>query len=276
MSNSNVERLLNRIDTAMGKQKAKNRVDYAELKKQRELYTMKFSPGKNKVALIVPQGASDPFTFWGYHNGLQETPWYSVPCNKYNNDEECLICSVVDDLKKSDWKGNRHIWFPIEQKTEVWAAAVNIENDRTIAQGARWVKFSKTAFSQITEWIRNLEEDDLPFFSHESPYMVSVSYYKDAAPAEQYKLDKKPIKKFSDDQLAEWTGSLKPFAELMAPKSEGEIKKILDEYFMRIQNEVVVNEDAEETTEETTTNDVAEEEVVVTPKKLDSLRRNKQ
>jgi hypothetical protein len=234
----NVESLLSRLDSALGKNKAKNRVDFKELAELKKKSILKLEPGKNNIVFITPEGAEDPFTFWGFHNSLQEVAYYSVPCDQFNKNEDCMVCKVIEDLKAENHEGNKHIWYPIRQQTEYYAPVINVESDKTIADGIKWLRLSKSIMSQLTEWLRNLEKDELPFFSDDEPQKIIVTYNKGAAPMEQYKLDKKNYKGFAEQQLADWRGSLKPIGDFILSKSQTEITKIVDAYFERIANEV--------------------------------------
>lgn len=235
---SNISSLLEKLDNSLGKNKRKNKIDYKELAELKKKNFMKLKDGKNNVVFVSPISGTDPFTFWHYHNGLQEVAYYSVPCDAGNKNESCIICDTVESLQKEDYEGNKHIWYPIIAKTEFYAPVINVESESTIAEGLKWLRVSKTVMTQLTEWLRNLEGDDKEFFDDEEPQKVIITYNKSLAPADQYKLDKKNYKGFSDQQLADWRGELKPVADYILSKSQNETKKIVDEYFERIANEV--------------------------------------
>ena len=235
----NIESLLGKLDTALGKKKAATgRIDFKALAAEKAKSFLKLKPGKNNLVFVSPEGAEDPFQFWGYHNNLQEVPYYSVPCDAFNKNEDCTICKVIEDLKTENYEGNKHIWYPIRQQTEYYAPVVNVESDATIAEGMKWLRLSKTVMSQLTEWLRNLEKDEQAFFSDDEPQKVILNYDPKAAPMEQYKLDKKNFKGFAEQQLADWRGGLKPVGNFILSKSQAEITKIVDAYFERIANEV--------------------------------------
>jgi hypothetical protein len=270
----NIEKILNRLDNALGNNKKKNKVDFKEMNEARKKAFFKLEPGKNTLAFLVPKDAEDPFTFWGFHNGLQETPWFSTPCNLYNKQEDCLICSVVDDLKRENFEGNKHLWNPIRQQIEKYAPVINLKSEATIAEGPKWFKVSNTAFNQMIQWIRNLEKDEEAFFSHEEPQKVIITYTKDVEPAKQHVLDKKNMVAFSDQQIADWLGELKPVQDFFQPKSQDQIKRIVDEYFERIANEVSDNlAEKPETSDNTSTITITSE--IPKESRLSSLKKGK-
>lgn len=249
-----VESLLSRLDAALGKKKTANpagRVDFKELKALKDKSFLKLKEGKNNLVFITPKDAADPFTFWGFHNNLQEVNYYSVPCDHFNKNEECLVCKVVDDLKEKGSELNNSIWYPIRQQIEYYAPVVVVDSEATIAEGVKWVRIAKSVMTQFTEWIRNIEKDELPFYSDDEPQKIIISYTKGVAPADQYKLDKKNYKAFSEEQLTEWRDSLKPLSTFILSKSEKEMNKIIDGYFERVAKDVEDVEE-EETSENTT------------------------
>lgn len=258
--------LLNRLDTALGKKKASGgRVDFKALDELKKKSFLKLKVGKNNVVFITPEGAEDPFTFRGFHNNLQEVSYYSVPCDQFNKNEDCTVCKVVDDLKAENYEGNKHLWFPIRQQIEYYAPVVVVDSEATIEEGIKWLKLSKTVMSQLTEWLRNLEKDELSFYSDEEPTKIIINYDKTAAPMEQYKLDKKSFKGFTAQQLAQWREELKPVSDFIFSKSQTEITKIVDGYFERVSKEV-----SEQTGNETPGETEAEEKV---SKRLDYLKK---
>lgn len=246
-----VSGLLNRLDSALGKKKSTGgRIDFKELAALKAKSFLKLKPGKNNIVFVTPTGAEDPFQFWGYHNNLQEVSYYSVPCDKFNKDEECVVCKVVDDLKSENHEGNKHLWLPIREQIEYYAPVVVVDSDATIAEGIKWLRLSKTVMSQLTEWLRNLEKDEESFYSDSEPQKVIVTYDPKAAPMEQYKLDKKSFKGFDEAQLADWREGLKPIKDFILSKSLTEVTKIVDGYFERVANDTAATdtEGADETT----------------------------
>jgi hypothetical protein len=237
---SKIESLLGKLDSALGKKKATTggRIDYKALAAEKAKRFLKLKEGKNNIVFVCPEGSEDPFQFWGYHNNLQEVSYYSVPCDLFNKNEECLICKVVEDLKKENYEGNKHIWFPIRQQIEYYAPVVNVESQATIDEGMKWLRVSKSVMTQMTEWLRNLEKDEKEFYSDDEPQKVIITYDKSVSPTEQYKLDKKNFKGFSEQQLADWRGNMKPVSDFILSKGQNEVKKIVDAYFEKIANEV--------------------------------------
>ena len=243
--------LLNRLDSALGKKKSAGKIDFKELDELKKKSFLKLSVGKTNLVFITPKNAEDPFVFRGFHNNLQEISYYSVPCDLFNKNEACTVCKVVDDLKAESYDTNKHLWFPIRQQIEYYAPVVVVDTEATIGEGIKWLKLSKTVMSQLTEWLRNLEKEELPFYSDEEATKVIVNYDKLAAPMEQYKLDKKSYKGFTEQQLAGWRESLRPVSDFIFSKSQADITKIVDGYFERVSKEVEPQSDSEETQTET-------------------------
>src|ERR1035437_4084948 len=243
---NNVDALLLKLDTAMGKKREQFvKTDWAAVKAEKEKSFTKLAPGKNQIA-VVPMDIVDPFTFWGYHNSLQETSYWSVPCDAYNKDKECIVCNVIEELKKEDEAGNKHIWNPIRQQLEFYVPIVNLESEETIKEGVKWWRFGKSIMGTFKEWLSNSNDDgDEPFYSEEEPQKITITYNKGVAFSDMYKLDKKNMKPFSKNQLAEWKGSLKPISDFIFSKSQEDLKKIVDDYFDRIANEVSLNPENE-------------------------------
>jgi hypothetical protein len=259
--------LLNKLDTALGKKKSGGKIDFKALDELKKKSFLKLKEGKNNLVFITPEGAEDPFTFRGYHAGLQEVAYYSVPCDHFNKNEDCTVCKVVDDLKAENYDGNKHLWYPIRQQTEYYAPVIVVDSEATIAEGVKWLKLSKTVMTQLTEWLRNLEKDELPFFSDEESTKVIITYDKKAAPMEQYKLDKKSYKGFDAQQLIQWRESLKPVSDFIFSKSQTEITKIVDGYFARVSKEVE-NQDADDSG-----NEVEAQQVEKASSKLSFLKK---
>lgn len=266
-----IENTLAKLDGALGKNKPKGRVDFKEIAEQRKQKIHKLKEGKNNIAVICPEGIDDPFLLWGYHNGLQEVTWYSVPCNHFNSGEECPVCDTVKNLQDEDWKGNRTVWQPIQKRIEYYVPCINLESESTINEGLKWVKLPASGMKSITEWLRNLENGEEPFFSDEQPQKLIITYTKNVDPSAQYNFDKKNMKPFPTEQLSKWKSELIDLKTLFVPKSDEEIKKMLDAYFNRvaetIADSVQENSDSEET---------PPEEIAVNPEvtsKLNSLKK---
>lgn len=228
-----VASLLAKLDAAMGKKKSAQKIDWAEAKKA----FWKPKDGKNQIAVITPEGLSDPFVSWGYHKGLQEVEYYSVPCDKMNKDEHCVICEVVDQLKAENWEGNKHLWMPIEQKIDTYAPIIDLSSAATIAEGAKWMRVSKTIMLQMIESLKILEEGEVPFFDLENPQRLIISYDKTQAPASQYNVSFKDMKdKDIIAKMVEASHNIRPVGDFIFSKSQDSNKKLVEEYFARISN----------------------------------------
>lgn len=265
-----IEDTLSKLDGLIGKHKKKGRTDFKEIKEIRERNTLKLKEGKNQVVFVKPLGAEDPFFAWGSHKSLQEVDFWTVPCNAFNSNEECVACNVVKDLQLENWEKNRHIWSPIQQQTEVYGAVINLESEATIKEGIKWLRLSKTIVGQLTEWLRNVEKGEEPFYSEEEPQKIIITYDKSETPANQYKLTNKNMAAFPAEQLAIWKESLRPIADFNVAKTNEEMTKIVDSYFARIEDA------AANSVEPETANTAAIVEVGEQVKsKLDSLKKSK-
>ena len=201
--------------------------------------TIKFfkpKPGKNNLLLLPTLETQDPFLEWHTHKNLLEKPYMDIQCNKLNKGDECIICQVVEDLQKADWKGNYPLWKPLEVKTRYYSPIIDLDD---IDSGVQLWGYGKSVLAQFETWLLNLEEDEKVFFDIDSPQKVLVTYNDKAAPADMYKLDKKPLKPFAADQVAEWRGAIRPLKDVMgAGKSEDEIATALENYMERMKDQV--------------------------------------
>lgn len=256
MSNTNtandVAALLAKLDSTLNNKKSKGNVDYAKLNEERKKAFWKPKTGKNQILIFTPDFSGEPFSFWGYHQGLQEVDYYSVPCDKKNKGEECLICNVVDDLKSSDWAGNKHLWAPIEQKIYTYAPIIDLSSKESMAEGPKWFRIPKTVMSQLTDNLCNLEFEngERPFYDHSQPQRILLNYDKDQAPASQYGVQFKELKDVpSEQQYADWSGSVKPVLDYMFTKANNNNKQLIDEYFLRIAEKLdsTIDDSAEDT-----------------------------
>ena len=238
--------LLSKLDKVLGKRPTAQKSDLNELRKKNV-----FKPeSKNNLVVFKPKPTDeDPFFFWDFHNGLQETAYWSVPCTLESRGE-CPICTAIEMLQKEDWKGNRHIWNPIRKQTDSYVPVINVESEATIKEGPKWFRVPKAVMSQLTEWIRNLEKGEEPFFSDAEPQKLIISYNKDAAPIDQYKVDKKNFKGFTDEQLETFRGMLISPREFLIEKKKEEMVKIVDAYLERMDKEVSVDLDEDQKDEE--------------------------
>lgn len=250
----NLKETLNRLDGKLGKKltegNSNGRVDFKELKALKEEHFLKLTDGKHNIVFVLPEGANDPFSFWGIHQGLQETSYWSVPCDHENKDQECPVCKVIADLKSDDYEGNNHLWYPIRLQTEYYAPVVVVDSDETIEAGVKWLKIAKSVMTQLTEWLRNLEKDEEPFYSDDEPQKVIITYNSKAAVADKYKLDKKNGKAFTESQLKKFRANILPLESFLPSKSSTELNRILEGYFGRVATEVAVDKtDADEKSE---------------------------
>lgn len=201
--------------------------------------TLKFykaKQGKNSLLLLPLLETGDPFLEWHTHKNLLEKAYMDIQCNALNKGEECLICQVVEDLQKADWKGNYPLWKPLEVKTRYYSPVIDLDD---IEAGVQLWGYGKSVLAQFETWLLSLEEDEKAFFDIDSPQKVLVNFNSTAAPADMYKLDKKPLKPFPAEQVAEWQGSIRPLKEVMgAGKSDDEIAAALENYMEKMKDQV--------------------------------------
>jgi len=224
----------------------------------------KAKAGRNNLIVLPTPQTNDPFLVWGTHKNLLEVSYKDIACDKHNKGAECLICQVVDDLKKQNWKGNFNIWKPIELKIRYFSPVIDLDD---VEAGIQWWGYGKTVLSQFENWLLNLEEDETAFFDIAQPEKVIVSYDPSAAPTEMYKLDKKAAKPFTEEQNTAWADLIKPLTEVFTYEMpQDKIVEHLEEYMDKVKEQL-----------ESTNTDDAEEEApkAAAPKKvskLDSLK----
>ena len=236
----------------------------------------KAKKGKNNLLFLKTEQTGDPFLEWGFHKNLLDPAWKGVPCSKFNKNETCLACTVVEDLKKSNWKGNMPLWKPIEQKVEFYSPVIDLDD---LAAGLQWYRYGKSVLSQMQNWLINLEEDESPFYELTAPEKVIVTYDPDADPALMYKLDKKSLKTLPEN-IEELLKGIKPLTELITfEKTEEEMGDLLNTYMSQaeaaLEEAEEKNEEAEEKSEEETVEKEAEVEKTIKPiksTKLDKLK----
>ena len=234
----NVSGLLARLNKSLNKKQEGNKGTTRDFKKEaeeRKKCFVKCAEGRNDFVFLVPEGREDPFFEWGYHQGLQEVAWHSVACDAANKGEDCVICNVVEELQKDNFKGNMHIWQPIQKRIEIYAPVVDLNN---LAAGARWIKVPKNVITTMVGWLEALEPNEVPFYDHDEPKKIIMTYKSSEAPATKYQVVEKPTERFSEEQIADWLGNLKSLDSLMISRKAEDVKKILDEYFARIENMV--------------------------------------
>lgn len=233
-------------------------------------------PGKNNLLILSTPQTGDPFLEWGGHKNLLDIAYQDIACNKHNKGEDCLICQVIDDLQKQNWKGNFPIWKPIELKIRYFSPVVDLDD---LEAGVQWWGYGKSVLTQFETWLLNLEEGEEAFYSETEPVKVIVTYNKEAEPANMYKLDKKSIKPFPTEQIATWKSGIKPLIEIMGVgKSQEEVSTALESYMTKIQEELEATA-AEPTAETGTseTNNTTDAALASTPtvkkvNKLDALK----
>jgi hypothetical protein len=234
----------------------------ARTEKKQTAKFFKPKPGKNNLLVLPTPFTGDPFNEWGTHKNLLAEAWRDVACVKHNKGEECIICSVVDDLKAKDWRGNFNIWKPLELKIRYFSPVIDLDN---IDEGVQWWGYGKTVLSQFETWLLNLEEGEVPFYDINQPEKVILNYNKEADPMSMYKLDKKLLPKaFTASQNEIWAEQIKPLTEVFTYEMPAdELMKALEQYLERVNNDIAATDtDAEE-----------EEPVTIVKKgKLDSLR----
>lgn len=219
----------------------------------------KAKPGKNNVLVLPSPTTGDPFFEWGTHKNLLDVSYKDIACNKHNKGEECVICQVVDDLKKQNWKGNYEIWKPLELKVRYFSPVIDLDD---IDAGVKWWGYGKTVLTQFENWLMNLEGDETPFYDIESPEKVIVSYNPEGAPTEMYKLDKKTLKPFAKEMHDKWALDIKPLNEVMTYEMPQEkVVKALEDYMEKVKDQV-----ASVTTED-------EDEAPAKTSKLDALKK---
>lgn len=251
---SNIQKTLERL-SKMNQQNTKT--------SSSSLKFFKAKPGKNNLLVLPTPMTGDPFMEWGTHKSLLDVPFKDTACEKHNRQGECLVCQVIDDLKKQNWKGNYPIWKPIELKIRYYSPVIDLDN---IEEGVQFWGYGKSVLSQFETWLLNLEGGETSFYDKTSPEKVIVTYNPEASPADMYKLDKKATKAMTEAQYTEWEKSIKPLNELM-PQGKGkeDIATILDNYMQKLKGELdATNTDTPEAADETSS--------VKKVNKLDSLK----
>jgi len=237
-----VSDLLSRLNKTLRKEKEKKSTSFADLKALRKKDIVELKEGKNNFIFITPNDEKAPIKDWAYHANLQEVAWYTIPCSS-NYGEECMVCKIIEELKAENFKGNMHIWSPIQVQYEYYAPVIDVENEATIAQGVKWLRLPKGPMTTVYDWLDNLEKDEQPFYSNEEPQKIILTYEKKALPKDKYKLDKKNAKPFSQARIDEWSESLKEISNYFIPKGVEETKKLIDSYLIRVEEMVKTPDD---------------------------------
>lgn len=251
-SQSTVTDLLNKLD--LNKKKGAGKKDWAAINEARKKAFWKPKEGKNQFLILTPAFATDPFTVWGIHKGLQEVEYYSIPCDLQNKDEKCVVCEVVKSLKEenggANWEANRYLWKPIEPNQETYVPIIDLTNASTIEEGPRWFRIPKTVLSSMIENLKNLEEGEVPFYSHENPQRIILTYNKNEAPATMYSVQFKDIKDVPTlEQYEKWSTAIEPISTYMISKTQEEAKKLVDEYFVRVTEQLEASEEGQPVSE---------------------------
>lgn len=229
-----------------------------------------FSPkkGKNNLLFLCTEETGDPFLVWGEHKGLLDKDWKTIPCNAHNKGESCLVCDIIKDLQKQDWKGNFNIWKPIEQKKRYFSPVIDLDD---LNAGLQWWGYGKSVLGQLENWLLNLEEGEAPFYDLESPEKVIVNYDPDADPSLKYKLDKKALKEVPAEVDAAMS-KIKPLTEVLTfSKTNEELAELLESYMNKVHTSLEEAEDETPDAEE----DAAEETTSQKPQigKLSNLKK---
>jgi len=240
--------------------------------------------GRNDVLVLPTAKDGHPFAEWWVHKALIDPskPWIAVACDKHNDGGECVICDMAQTLKDQNFKGNEAIWKPLEAQKEMYSPVVDL-ND--IDAGVQWWSYGRSISGQFETWLRNIEEDEKPFYDMLAPQKIIVMYDKNAAPKDKYKLDRKNLKPLDPEVYDEWFATIKPIDEIRNNrKSADEKEEILGNYIKG--KEKSLKAMSVETAKKTETPaatakptakktmveeaEEEEEEVVITPKKKSS------
>lgn len=186
--------------------------------------------GKNQVLVLPTTKDGHPFAEWWVHKGLIDPskPWIGIACDKQNDGEECVICDMCQELKDKSFKGNEGLWKPLEAVKEMYSPVIDLDD---VEAGVQWWSYGRSISSAFETWLRNIEEDEKPFYDQTSPQKIIVTYEKNAAPKDKYKLDRKNLKPIDSEQWDEWLATIKPIDEVRNNrKSTDDKEEILAAY----------------------------------------------
>lgn len=188
--------------------------------------------GKNNVLVLPISGDPEahPFAEWWVHKGLVDPakPWIAIACDKNNEGGECVICDMVQTLKDKNFKGNEEIWKPLEAVKEMYSPVIDLDD---IDTGVQWWSYGKSISGQLEMWLRNLEDEEKPFYDPTAPQKLIVTYAKANAPKDKYKLDKKNLKPIDPATYVEWFEKIKPIEQVRNNKKTADEKEeILGNY----------------------------------------------
>lgn len=191
-------------------------------KKNAKYFTCK--EGKNSLIVLPTTKDGHPFVEWWVHKGLVDPskPWIGIACDKHNDGDECVICDMCQTLKDSNFKGNENLWKPLEATKEMYSPIVDVDNPD---EGVQWWSYGKSISTTFETWLRNIEDDEKPFYDQAAPQRVIVNYDKSAAPKDKYKLDRKNLKPIDPEQWEEWLAAIKPIDEVRNNRKSTEEKE---------------------------------------------------
>lgn len=198
-------------------------------KKQNSKY-FQCKEGRNDVLVLPLTADGHPFAEWFVHKGLIDPakPWFAIACDKHNDGGECVICDMANALKDQNIKGNEALWKLLEATKEMYSPVIDL-ND--VDAGVQWWSYGRSISGQFETWLKNLDEDEKPFYDPAGPQKVIVTYTKEAAPKDKYKLDRKNLKPIAESQYEKWFGTIKPIDQVRNNrKTEDEKEQILAAY----------------------------------------------
>jgi hypothetical protein len=207
----------------------------------------KMKEGKNNIMILEVPFSEDPFMPWAGHKNLLDQEWMEIHCDLHNHNKECIVCDVVDSLKKQDWKGNMPLWKPIEQKIKHFSWVIDLDDTD---KGPQLWSYGKSVSSQFETWLANLEEEETPFYLKDNPEKIVVTFDKNKTAMEMYKLDKKVLKPFAASQYEDWQSKTKSLPDIFDryAKSQEDISELVDRYTLRMQEEIANMEAKGDTT----------------------------
>lgn len=203
-----------------------------------------YSPknGKNNILVFPTKETGDPFLTWGEHKSLQDVEWKTVPCEKQNKGEECIVCQVVKDLQDQNWKGNFKIWKPIEMKLRYFSPVVDLDD---LEKGLQWWGYGKSVLGQFENWLLNLDEGETPFYDLDNPEKIIINYDKAADPSLKYKLEHKAFKGMTEE-IRSLADGIKPLVEVMTfSKTKEELAELLEAYMSKIAEDLEPEEETD-------------------------------
>lgn len=154
--------------------------------------------GRNNLLILPYKDSGIPFDVLNAHKNLfadKDKKGFKVTAlSNYleaGQKNDCPIAQTIAQLKQDDWKANRPIWSPIEEKPDYYSWVIDLDNIDAGLQLWRYGKTVYEAFQKITEM---LEDDEPLFFDLEEPQMAIISYDKEKDAALMYNTQVKAIK----------------------------------------------------------------------------------